>query len=522
MDDSKEEETKKMKYQRIPNNFYKLIYKKYNLSYFQKYSNDITSAIIIFIIIFLGISYNYVKINAKSIVADWNNQKCKPGVMPFAGIINPPTDGTSATDFTVNNFNECINVIFTDMANDATTPINIIIDSIKDFFKMIENMINGVRQFVNYLRAQAQNVFQEIMGKLLNMFVGIQELMISMKDLFSKIQGIMTAVLYLSVSIYYTMKSSIGAFYELIVIILLIMVAIVIVLWIVPFTWGVAAAGLVIFLAISIPLGIVAGVMAEAFDLSLSGMPGAPTCFSHKTKIEMENGTFKNIKYIKPGDILKNNNRVISVLKCLSKYEKFYKVNNTVVSGSHYILKNNKSIKICDYKEAIKEKYDSKYTYCLVTDSKKIEIDNEIYLDFDDVKPEFIKNVKDINKKVDGGLLGTSKIKLYNGSEKMIKNIIPGDILYDNVTVLGSVCIDINNINNTDFYILNNNAIHNNNLYICHHEKKLIKEKKLSTYIDLEDRYLYHLVTSTGYFYIENLKLVHYSEMIDIYIKNYH
>lgn len=522
MDDSKEEETKKMKYERIPDNFYKLIYKKYNLSYFQKYSGDINSAFIIFLIVFLGVSYNYAKINAKSIVADWNNQKCKPSVMPFAGIINPPTDGTSSTDFTLNNFNECINVIFTDIANDATSPINFIIDTIKDIFEMIKNMINAIRKFVDYMRSQAQNIFQEMMGKLLNMFVGIQELMIYMKDLFSKIQGIMTGVLYLSVSVYYTMKSSIGAFYELIVIILLIMAAIVIVLWIVPFTWGVAAAGLIIFLAISIPLAIIAAVMAEAFDLSLSGMPGAPTCFSHKTNIELNDGSFKNIKYIKPGDILKNNNKVISILKCLSKYESFYKVNNTIVSGSHYIFKNNQSIKISNYKNAIKEKYDSKYSYCLVTESKKIEIDNEIYLDFDDVKPEIIENIKNINKNVDGGLSGTCKIKLVNGSEKNIKDIIPGEILYDDVIVMGIVYIDINNITDKNFYILNNNKIHYNNLYMFNDEKRLIKDKNLAINIDLEDKYLYHLVTSKGYFFIENLQLVHYSEMIDIYIKNYH
>ena len=74
------------------------------------------------------------------------------------------------------------------------------------------------------------------------------------------------------------------------------MAAIIIVLWILPVTWGAAAAGLVIFLAISIPLAIIAAVMAEAFDLSLSGMPGAPTCFAENTKVEMNDGSYKNIQ----------------------------------------------------------------------------------------------------------------------------------------------------------------------------------------------------------------------------------
>jgi len=521
MDDNIEEEIKNIKFDRIPDNFYKLIYKKYNLSYFQKFNTDIYSAIIIFLIIFLGVSYNYAKINAKSITDDWNNQKCKPGIMPFAGIINPPVDGSSVIDFTINNFENCMKDIFTEAADNATAPINATINIIKDFFDMIKNMINAIRQFVDYLRSSAQNIFQEMMGKLLNMFVGIQELMIYMKDLFSKIQGIMVGVLYLSISIYYTMKSAIGAFYELIVIILLIMAAIVIVLWIIPVTWGAAAAGLVIFLAISIPLGIIAGVMAEAFDLSLGGMPGAPTCFGTNTLVEMNDGKFKNIKYIKIGDILKNNNKVLNTFKCLSKYEDFYLINNTVLSGSHYIFKNNKSIKVCNYENAIKEKYKYKYTYCLSTESKLIEIDNEIYLDFDDIKIENIKNIKNLNKKVDGGITGDTKIKLLNGNEKQIKNIKLDDILYDNITILGIVKIDSKNINSNNFYILNKNMIHENNLFIHENNKYLIKNQNMSVNIDLEDNILYHLVTSTGYFYIENMKLVHYSDMIDIYINNY-
>jgi hypothetical protein len=235
----------------------------------------------------------------------------------------------------------------------------------------------------------------------------------------------------------------------------------------------------------------------------------------------MNEGSFKNIKYIEIGDILKNNNKVLNTFKCLSEYETFYKINNTVVSGSHYIFKNNKSIKVCDYENALKENYTSKYTYCLATDSKILEIDDEIYLDFDDIKIENIKNINNLNKKVDGGLCGNTKIKLKNGNKKKIKDINLGEKLYDNAIVLGIVKIDVKNLYSHNFYIINKNIIHENNLFIHENKKDLIKNIKPLINIDLEDKILYHLVTSTGYFFIENIQLVHYSEMIDIYIKNY-
>ena len=37
--------------------------------------------------------------NLDPIKADWVNQRCTPGVIPFAGLINPPKDGTSAFDY---------------------------------------------------------------------------------------------------------------------------------------------------------------------------------------------------------------------------------------------------------------------------------------------------------------------------------------------------------------------------------------------------------------------------------------
>ena len=521
---------KNIKYEKVPDAVYKSVFKLYNKNYFQKHSGDLINIFLIITAIFLGISYNYIKINSKSIQNNWNEEKCKPSVMPFAGIIMPEgaRNGESASEFTLNNFKHCMNNIFSDIAKDSTAPINYVTSTITEIFEFFTNIINYIRQFVNYLREAAQNIFQEIMGKLLNVFVQLQQFMISMKDFFAKIQGIMTSTLYMSISVYYTMKSSIGAFYELIVIILLIMAAIILILWIIPFTWGAAAAGLVIFLAISIPLGIIAAVMAEAFDLSLSGMPGAPTCFGENTTLEMNNGEFKNIKSIKNGDILKNNNKVISTFKCLSRYENFYKINNTIVSGSHYIIENNRIIRVSNYQHAVPIIYNSEFTYCLTTEQKKININNDIFLDFDDLSLDFINlfkanNIK-INKIVDAGIDKNSKIKMEDGTNKRIKDIKLGDKLYDNTTVLGIVNLNNNNVINNYCVLPNGSILSENNILLENNNEVYLKEtyESLSILNDLEvNNTLYHLVTSSRYFYIGDIKIVHYSDLIDIYIKKY-
>ncbi len=69
-------------------NIYEIINKLYNKAGFlEKYGGSLWVAIILSIIFFLAISYYYVYNNIQPLKADWINQRCKPGVMPFAGII---------------------------------------------------------------------------------------------------------------------------------------------------------------------------------------------------------------------------------------------------------------------------------------------------------------------------------------------------------------------------------------------------------------------------------------------------
>ena len=154
----KEIEKDKIKYEKIPNNIYKSISKIYKYSYFGKHSGDLINMFLIILIIFIGTSYNYILINSKDIQDNWNEEKCKPSVMPFAGIIMPEDkrNGESASDFTINNFKDCMNNIFSDIAKESTAPITYITDTIAEIFQMFMEIINYIRQFVDYLRVAAQ------------------------------------------------------------------------------------------------------------------------------------------------------------------------------------------------------------------------------------------------------------------------------------------------------------------------------------------------------------------------------
>ena len=80
----------------------KKIYDK--LSYFDQYGGTVFLFIILTAIVLFVNGYCSIMTKAQKIKSNWINERCKPQVIPFAGLINKPDDKT-ITDFTLENFN---------------------------------------------------------------------------------------------------------------------------------------------------------------------------------------------------------------------------------------------------------------------------------------------------------------------------------------------------------------------------------------------------------------------------------
>jgi hypothetical protein len=131
-----------------------------------------------------------------------------------------------------------------------------------------------------------------------------------------------------------------------------------------------------------------------------------------------------------------------------------YKLNDTIVSGTHPVLYNNQWISISKHPEVEKVlNYPEKYIYCLNTSNKKITINNITFSDWDDVLSEnkhqkLLNNVKnntnnlnDIHKYYDKGFHKSTLVKMFNGSNKAISEIKVGEILDKCIKVCGIVQI---------------------------------------------------------------------------------
>ena len=492
---------------------FKHIEKMYKgLTYFDQYGGSVILFAIITIIVILICAYCFVMIHASEIRDDWQNNKCKPLVMPFAGIVNAPK-GTSMFEYTADNFNQCLYNIQTSMAGEALEPTTFVTNALASVIKAIEKQLDSVRAMFAKIRAFFKATTKEI---IMNVMIPLQKIIIGLKDFMFKTQGVLTTGVFTMMGAYYTLQALMGAIAEFIIMILITLAITVAALWIVPMTWGAAGAMTAVFLSISIPMAIILAFMLDTLqvkpDLSIPKIK----CFDKNTKLMLNDKSLVKIKDIRIGDILLNNNTVTSVIKVTSKESVMYKLNDIIVSDSHILFFKDKWIKVAEHPNAVKlPYYDDQYLYCLNTANKNIIINDIIFADWDDlygnVLTTFLSNNKlnsgsEIHNKLDRGFAPNTKVKLDNGEYKNINEICVGDVLENNIVVYGIVKLDGRNLKEFELILEGSEIQMGSNAAFHFNEKREIAKAH---------KEFYHLLTNSAFFYIRNHKFDDYNSCID-------
>jgi len=513
-----------------------------NLTYLDQYGGQVLLFIILTLIVFLVYSYCAIMLNVQPIKDDWVNQRCKPSVMPFAGFINKP-DGKTISEFTQENFTYCIQNILKSITGDAVQPLTYTTTLLQNLYLGLMKNIQSSREMINNVRNSMGDVAKEIMGRFLNIMTPLQQIIIGMKDAMGKIQGILTAGLYTSLSGYYALKSLLGAIVEFIVIILLVLVSIIVVLWIVPFTWPFAAANSAIFLAIAIPLTIIVVFLTQVLGIHTTAVPQLK-CFDKNTQIELDNGEKVDISNIIIGDVLAGGSIVTGKMTVDASDLDMYNLNDVLVSGCHVVKCENAWIPVSEHPMSKKIKnYKKPYVFCLNTTEKTIIINDIVFTDWDEIydesllkKKEFIcqkyyasePNAKseeiqneEIHKYLDGGFYENTIIRLKNRTIKRIKEVRIDDILENGERVYAIVAIDGKNVK--EQVVVN---LGPNKYFVGGPNIHFIDENLGQTSIfEVNSVYkttrknpatkLYHLVTDKGTFKLGDLIINDYNSCID-------
>jgi hypothetical protein len=298
--------------------------------------------ILIFIILF---SANILSVGIEKIKKEWPKYRCNPIVMPIANVFGEDT---------MKNFAFCVQNLQSTFMQDLLQPVHYAEKLISNITKEFTDAINYIRAFFNKLRNMVMSIIKDIMGVFLNLLIGFQHMMISIRDLFEKTIGTLTVFLYLMEGSIMAMKSG----------------------------WEGPPGHMVRFM-----------------------------CFHPDTLVQLQDGTIKPISVIDPGDILKNSQTVHGTMKLHNLdnngdyIEKLYefkgeKDNNDnytpiLVSGSHLIydkmIKNFINVK--NHNDAKLSTIDTKTLICLITSDHTIPLGNYIFHDWEDNQGSPSKNV---------------------------------------------------------------------------------------------------------------------------------
>ena len=506
-------------------------------TYIGKYGGSLFLTIVIILIFVALIIKNSFSGFFKSLKKHWKEERCNPFFMPFAGIINAPPE-ESKLQYTVDNFGHCLTNILKDVTSAETDVIKSTSKVINESIKETDKSIQNTRKLISNVRSSAGSLFKTSQGKLFNMSTPLRSMLINTKDMANKMQGVMTASLYTTIGLSVSLRSFVIGFKIALIIFLIFLIIFI--------SFGIMTALMVmfIFLPITFIIGwdklgpilkflftlIFEGVAVIAESIGIAGQIAYLTsservCFDGNTLINVKNKGKIKIKEIELNDELVDDGKVTAVFKLANHNQEVYKLNDVIVTGKHMLeTKNGDFIEVKDHKNSklIKD-YREPYLYCLNTTSKRININNIAFLDWDEIDTDdslklerIIKNNDVTNGKLhkyfDVGIDGKTNVELEDGRLVLLQDIQVNDQLKNGERVLGIVNIDYQSVDEIKKYNIGNAPI------ICTPNNKInIKDLgniALSKFngVNIHDNVkLYQLITDTKTYTINGIKFLDYN-----------
>jgi hypothetical protein len=172
-----------------------------NIGYLGMYGSDVVITILIFASVLGIVSFSTYKTIINELKDNWNTNKCNPIVMPFAGLIMPvPGQSTSKTTF--DNFNYCIQQDMSAVFNIIMMPFEFVLYLTITFLDTVLELIMAIIEELAWIKKQIGMLFEEVYNKIVNFIIPVIEIVVHVRDMLGKINGIITTALYTMMNVY--------------------------------------------------------------------------------------------------------------------------------------------------------------------------------------------------------------------------------------------------------------------------------------------------------------------------------
>ena len=255
---------------------------------------------------------------------NWPLYRCNPPYWVFSENISE--------DFTY-----CVQNTQMNMMGYLLQPLNNMIKGLTSIGGRFNESINNIRGMFSSIRTFVSEIIENVFGVFLNLIIQFQKIIISIRDMVGKMVGIVTTILYVLDGSIKTMNSA----------------------WKGP-----------------------PGQLVKAIG----------SCFHPETEITLSNGKYYKMENVPLGSELIDGGKIFAVLKIDNqKKEPLYKIKgkeqDIYVTGEHFVFDktNKKWIQVKNYGKAqIQPEFIPEYFSCLITTNRRIQIDDELFWDWED------------------------------------------------------------------------------------------------------------------------------------------
>lgn len=376
--------------------------------------------IVIFCFIIGYLFKNYITNN-------WKDFKTNPFFLFFGGYFNKYPNETSF-EATQRNFTEYLSTFIKEVFNFLMIPIYSVFNVFLEITKSIYTIIDKIRNQMAIMRNFLMKIVSAIFNKITNGVAVATYMFMKIRDGLRKQFGLFNLVGSTVEHSYYFIYSLLSG-----------------------------------------PLGDM-GRYGEEAGLAIAGFTlGAPgiglyldtLCFKPDTPVELQVG-YKLIYQIMPGDILKNNNKVLAIVRIKSRKQvNIYKYHGVEVTGDHLVYSDTwtrvNQLTNCGYTLA------NPKLNCLITTDGTLSIQNQLWRDYTDSNDFTTNNmvqtflIKSLNCSLEGSTKWAQHYNqpFYHNNEmvwgfhpdtiiygKKISDIRPGELI-DGREVKAIIIIDI-------------------------------------------------------------------------------
>lgn len=210
-----------------------------NRGYFERFGGDVIISVLLIALTVGTSSFSTYKSILQQAKSNWNANRCKPIYLPFAGVIMPQP-GQSALETTSQNFQYCIQQDSSMMMNIVLMPFEFAMFIIIEFLDSVMAAIAAIMRLIQWLKNVLGGIFKQLFEKVVKFIVPLMVMIIKLRDMLAKMNGVMVTTLYTVMNVYNIMVSGILnimiVLNNILIIIISIMLALIILALVLMFT----------------------------------------------------------------------------------------------------------------------------------------------------------------------------------------------------------------------------------------------------------------------------------------------